>query len=182
MGLLTPAEFREHVTTSLADSALQILLDAAETAIVGRVGEIGVLQDRRRGGGTLLSLSRAAATIGSVIERYGDPLGLTDVPLATDDWTLLPDGYTLRREWTGTHRNDRWADAVIVNYTALDDTAERQRVAIALVKLDISHQPGLQAQQIGDWSETYARQAATDYKAERESLLDSLASNVAWFA
>lgn len=179
MSLLTPAQFREHAPTSLSDAALQRLLDAAEFDIVADLGAVTTLEDRRRGGGPYLFLSRRAATITSVVERYGDVLGLTDVTMDTTDYTLLPDGYTLRREWTGTHRNDVWADSVIVTYPVLDDTAVRQRGQIDLVKLEIAYQPGLTAQSIGDWAEQYRN---VNYADERAQIFASLHSAVPWFA
>ena len=191
--LLTPAQFRGFVNTPLEDPGLQLLLDAAESSIVARVGVLGALEDRRRGGGEYVYTSRRAASMTQVIERYGDVLGLTDVTLDPTDYTLLPDGYTVRREWNGVHRNDRWADnapnasqgSVILRYPAFDDTVERQRVAIALVKLDLNYNPALAGQSIGAWSESYSMMGGTrggTYVDEREAILDSLGQNVAWFA
>lgn len=171
--LLTPAQFREHQATSLGDDALQRLLDAAEDAISARFGALAALTERRRGGGVLLFLARPVGTIASVTERYGDPVGLTDVVLDPADYTLLPDGQTLRREWTGPHKADRWTDEVIVASTPADDTAERVRVSIALVKLDLTYNPGLTDERIGDWEEAY-NGAALPYATERESILASL--------
>lgn len=182
MALLVPAQFREHQATSLGDVPLQRLLDAAEVAIAARVGLLGTLTERRRGGGLFLYLSRRAGTLTTVTERYGDPLGVSSVVLDGTDYTLLPDGLTLRREWTGTHPANRWAEDVVVASTAFDDTSERQRVAIGLVKLDLTHNPGLASETIGDWSESYVNGSAMNYEMERESLLSSLDAGVAWFA
>lgn len=179
MAILVPAELREHIQTSLPDTALQRLIDGAALDIVSQCGPLGVVEDRRRGGGILLFLSRPAASITSVIERYGDPLGLTDITLDTTDFTLLPDNRTLRREWIGTHRVDRWADDVIVTYSRLDDTSDRQRALINLVKLEIAYQPGLTAQSIGTWMEQYRN---VNYVDERAQIFASLNSTVPWFA
>jgi hypothetical protein len=173
VSILVPAQFREHQATSLGDPALQRLIDAAEGAITSRFGALGQFTERRRGGGLLLFLSRPAGTIASVTERYGDPVGMTDVLLDATDYTLLPDGQTLRREWTGTHKADRWTDDVIVVQTPADDTAERVRVAIALVKLDLTYNPGLTDERIGDWSESY-NGSAMPYGLEREAILSTL--------
>lgn len=178
MTLLDPTMFREHETTTLPDEALQRLLDAAEGAINRRFGSLASLTEHRRGGGLLLFLSRPAGTITSITERYGDQLGLTDVVMDLTDYTLLPDGQTLRREWAGTHRADRWTDDVIAVYVPADDTAERIRVELALVKLDLTHNPGLSSEQIGDWSETYADNSAMNYGLERQMILDTLASGL----
>lgn len=175
---LTPAQFREHHPTSLVDAALQRLIDAAEGAITARFGAIASFSDRRRGGSLLLFLSRPAASISSVTERYGDPLGVTDVLLSANDYTLLPGGLTLRREYTGAHPADRWTDDVVVVFVPADDSAQRTRVTIALVQLDISHNPGLSSEQIGDWSASYADNSAMNYGLEREAILATLWTGV----
>lgn len=181
--LLTATQFRDFAETTLSDESLQTLLDAAELDIIATAGPLGSFADRRRGGGLYLWLSRLAGTITSVVERWGDPLGLTSVTLDTTDWTLLPDGYTLRREWSSTHPADRWADDVIVTYTPLDDTEARKRVQVGLVKLELARNPGLVSQTIGDWSETYqASSAVAGYAVERAVLLASLSVGVGWFA
>lgn len=178
MAILDPAKFREHQATTLPDTALQRLIDAALGAITTRYGPLTAFTERRRGGGVLLFLSRPAASITTVTERYGDPLGMTDVVLDATDYTLLPDGQTLRREWTGTHRADRWTDDVIIALVPADTTAERVRVAIGLVKLDLSHNPGLTAEKVGDWEATYADNSAMNYGLEREALLESMNSGL----
>jgi hypothetical protein len=174
MSDLTTAEFREHQATDLPDAALQRLIDAAEAAIAARYGTLAQLTDRRRGGGTLLFLSRRAATIAGVTE------GSTG--LAANDYTLLPDGMTLRREITGTNAATTWADPTVVTFTPLDDSAERARVTIALVQLDINHNPGLSAEAVGDWSQSYADGNTMHYGIEREAILATLADSRLGFA
>lgn len=173
MALVDPAKFREHQATALVDTALQRLIDAAEGAVVRRYGGLASVSERRRGGGLFLFLSRSAATITSVTERYGDPLGVSSVLLDATDYTLQADGATLRREYTGTHPADRWTDDTVVVFVPFDDAAERIRVEIALVKLDLTHNPGLTAERIGDWSEGY-RTGDVSYSAEREDIIASL--------
>lgn len=180
MAILTPEKFRQHHATALGDPALQDLIDAAEAAITGRYGALAEFTDRRGRpgypGGTLLFTSRKVGTITSVTERYGDVLGITDIVMATSDYTLLPDRQTLRREYNGAHPADRWTDVVIVVYTPFDDTAERLRVAIALVQLDLSHNPGIVSEQIGDYQAQYAPRSggSMNYDLERDAILASL--------
>lgn len=179
MSDLTPAEFREHHPTDLVDTALQRLIDAAEQAIATRYGSLAPLTEVRRGGGSLLFLSRRAASITSVTERYGDPLGVTNQPLDPTDWTLLPDGMTLRREYAGAlHPADIWQADTVVAYTPADDQAERTRVTIALVQLDVNNNPGLTAETVGDWSQTYADNSAMNYGLERDAILNSMAGGL----
>lgn len=179
MSVLTPAEFRDAIDTGTSDTALQGLIDSAEFDIVAACGPLGTLEDRRRGGTRYVYLSRRAASITTVVERYGDPLGIDDVPMDPTDWTFLPDRQTLRREWVGVHRNDRWADEVIVTYVILDDTVSRKRATINLVKLELAYQPGLTGQQLGAWAEQYRN---VNYEDERTQIFNSLMATVALFA
>jgi hypothetical protein len=164
------------------DEALQMWLDAGTTAIIGRFGPIAPTTVRLRGNSLHIWLPRQAVAVTSVIESWGDPVGLGNTTLATDDWTLLPDGLTVRREWGGTHRADVFGDYVTVTFTPMDDTAERQRVLLALVDLDQSHAPGLSQETMGSYSVAYVNNATMSYPREREGILDSLNVNVAPFA
>lgn len=180
MTLLTPARFREHQATALGDNALQDYIDAAEAAITGRYGPLTQVTDRRgwpgRSSGMFLFMSRRVGTIVSVTEKYGDVLGITDILMNPNDYTLLPDGLTLRREYTGAHPADRWTDVVEVVHVPYDDTADRLRVAIALVKQDLNHNPGIVSEQIGDYQATYAPRTAgaAQYDQERDAILATL--------
>lgn len=176
--LLTPAQFREHQATDLPDTALQRLIDAAEYAITARYGAIAQLTEQVRGGGRLLFLSRVAGAIASVTELYGDPLGTSPVVLDPTDYTQVPPGNLLRREYTGVHRADLWGERTDVVYTPADDQVERTRVTIGLVKLDVQHNPGLSAETVGDWAQTYADNSAMNYQLERDSILASMQSGL----
>jgi hypothetical protein len=181
--LLRVAQFRAAKPNVLVDDdTIQLYIDAATQAIVGRYGRIAPIVERRTGRSLFLWLSRQASSITSIVESWGDPIGLGNTTLDTTDWTLLPDGISVRREYAGTHRADVWGDWATVTYMPLDTTADRQRAVIALVKLDLSHNPGLVSQQIADWSESYAARGTASYAAEREAILDTIAMNAAPFA
>lgn len=168
MSILTPAEFREHHPTDIAEPALQRLIDAAEMAIDRRYGPIDELTDRRRGGGTLLFLSRPAGAITAVREVSAT------ADLDATDYAIESGGLILRRTTTGTYPAELWAPWVDVTYTPLDDQAERTRVTVALVQLDIQHNPGLTAESVGDWAQTYANNSVMHYGLEREAILGTL--------
>lgn len=162
-------ELRQHIETDLEDDALQRLLDAAYQAIDEYAGVEGDVSEYLRAGyGDLLFLSRRALSITSVIER--------DVTLAASDYELRPSGLQLRRLTTGTHPSTRWHGRIDVTYTALADDAERDRVAIELCKLDVTHEPGLASQTLGAWSETYQTGTAQTggYSDQRAAILASL--------
>jgi hypothetical protein len=168
--------------STVPDDVLQMWLDAGTVAIIGRLGPIAPRVDRLRGNSLHVWLPRQASSVQLVTESWGDPIGLGNTDLATDDWTLLPDGLTLRREWGGTHRADVFGDIVTVEYTPIDDTAERQRVLLALVNLDQSHAPGVSQETMGSYSVAYVNNSARNYPLERDGILDTLADNVAPFA
>jgi hypothetical protein len=164
---LSVVEFREHVTSALGDEALQALLNAAYAAIVRRVGPEASAVERLAGAsGPLLLLNRAASSITSVTED--------GTLLDALDYLLRPSGMTIERLRTGPNPRLYWRGWVDVVSTPLVDTAERIRVTIALVKLDLAQNPGITAIRIGDWAETYA-DSAMNYGLEREAILATLA-------
>jgi hypothetical protein len=165
---LTPDEFREHVTTSLGDDALQRLLDAAEEAIIGVIGTGGSATEDFEVHGERLMLSHRASTITSVTERT-DPWA-TGTALAANDYGLSSSGWTLRRLSSGTNPGYYWAYRTTVVYEPVSDAAERRRVQMELVRLELAFTPGLVSQTIGGWAETYSG----DYSAQRQAILGSL--------
>jgi hypothetical protein len=180
--LLSVADFKTFVPVpGVTDAALSTLLDAAEQAIVGRYGASGnVTEIHDDGGGLYIFLGRRAASITSVTETFGDILGTADTVLASGDWILSNDGYSLKRLLTGTHPAGAWAPRVTVVYAAFDDTADRKRVQMELVKLDLNMTPGARSITVGAVSASSG--GPTDYPAEREAILASLLADVWTFA
>ena len=163
--------------TNLGDEALQSLLDAALEAITARYGDIGDESvDIRRPTGPSIRLSQRAQSIISVTEQpavgWGS-WGGRKVDLDVLDWQLRPGGAILERLPTGPNPAYRWRGRVEVHYWPVDDAAERDRVAVDLVKLDLNLQPGLIETSIGTWSEKSSKLAAS-YQTEREDILSSL--------
>lgn len=164
------ADLRDHVTTGLADDALQLLLDAAYDAIDDYLGiDDGAYGDTvtellSPPNGDLLGLSRRALSVEAVIEGT--------VTLASDDYRLMPSGNILRRLMTGTNPQPRWLRRIEVRYTPVIDGSERDRVAIALVNLDLNYMPGMTMEVIGSWTEQKS-QAPDTYKKERAAILAS---------
>lgn len=165
---LTVDDLRLHVTTDLGDAALGDLLDAAYEAIDLHAGTSGAITEVISAGpGDLLMLSRPASAITSVKEGRS-----FDTTLSTDDWELVGD-QLLHRLDDGTNPRTSWYRRIEVTYTRLTDAAERDRVAIALVKLDLDTNPGLSSQRIGEWAETF--EATDSYSEARAAILASLA-------
>jgi len=166
--MLTVDELRALHASSLTDAALNTYLDAAYEAIDKFAGVTGDVQEllSASSSGPLLMLSRRALAVEQVIEN--------DITLASDDYQLRSSGQMLLRLNTGTHPARYWRHRVDVTYQPYLDDAERDRVAVELVKLDINYSPGLTAQEIGDWSEQYARNDLFNYETERAAILNSL--------
>lgn len=172
MPLLTVAELRKHLadypTGDDYDDALARLLEAAELAVTDAAGPVGDVTEYGTGGSGYLILNRTASAITSIIEDFdGSPLTLEE-----DDYRLSPSGNVLSRLNTGTHSAYRWLGNVQVIYTPVDDTALREVAAVSLVQTFVNLHPGLQAETIGPWSETYM--SGADWTAQREAILATL--------
>lgn len=189
MALMTVAELRTHVTSSLTDAALQTLLDAAETAITARVGAADAISERHpttvydAASGTYATVTpspflypaRRVATVTAITETVGG----TVTTLAANDYRVWPGGWQIERLATGTNPRASWTGTVDITYAAASDVAERKRVQLGLVRLDLNHNPGLQSESIGDWSETYVSNSAMNYGLEREAILATLGAGMA---
>lgn len=157
---------------SLSDASLQILLDAAEQAINAYAGPLAADYDSTSTvqeylgpvRGDLLMLSRRADTVDIVIED--------DTTLDATDYEVRTTGDVLRRLSSGTNPRHRWHGRIDVTYTPLSELAMRQRAQVDLVKLDLDMNPGLAAQRIGEWSETY--QTGSSFRGYQESQADIL--------
>jgi hypothetical protein len=168
MTLLSVADLKLHLGhTTTENAALQRLLDAAEASIDARIGPLGTVTETHRASGPLLPLTRRAQAVLSVIEQ--------GVTLAPNDYALRPSGAIVERLTTGTHPERRWRGSVSITIATPDDTAERIRVQIGLVKLDLGFTPGTGSERIGDWSETSSQQQGITYAQLREEYLASLA-------
>jgi hypothetical protein len=170
---LSVDDLRLRVTSTLGDDALQGMLDAAYEAIDNFLGTEGVVQEllTASGNGPLLMLSRRALSIGAVVEG--------DTTLAASDYELRASGQMLYRLNSGSNPRRSWRSARIdVTYTPYVDAAERDRVATALVNLDINYKPGLVSETIGDWQEQFARNDLFNYQTERSAILATLGTAV----
>ena len=165
MTILTAAQAREHVETSLEDDALARLLEAAEAAIVERAGpnptedtDTATAEERHSPRGDLLMLSRVPGVIVTVTE------GTTEVD--AEDYAQRPGSAILRRIGRS------WCGPVTVAYIPEGDLAERIRVQLALVKLDLAAAPGITSERVGPW--TVEAAGGTAYAEEREAILATL--------
>lgn len=170
---LTVDQFREHVTSSLGDEAIQRLLDAAYESIIlaaGPYASDGTITEilTPRGIGPLLMLSRQAESVSEVIEGTG----ASATTLAADDYELSQSGNILRRLSDGTNAALYWRYRTFVTYLPQSDLAIRDVAQLELVKLEIAFNPTLVTQTIGSWSESY--QQGRSYPEQRADILASL--------
>lgn len=167
---LTAADVKNYIETSLPNEQLDLLLGAAYADIDNAIGPVGNVSEWHSPHGDLIMLGSRAQVIVSVLERAQSTSPTT---LAADDYQLSTDGWTLRRLRGGTNAAYHWHPKVNVTFTPWSDEDERDRVAISLVKLDLTHQPGIASQTIGSWSETFSP-GDTSYTEQRRAILASL--------
>lgn len=169
MAILTVAELREHVPTTLVDDAVQRLLDATEAEIVRVAGEPGSTTELLTGGGRYIALSRPASAITSITEtRYADV-----TVLAADDYLMHPGGYLFERQTGGTNSRHTWFGQVAVVYTPVDDADIRIGVQIDLFKLTENYTAGLVSETVGSWTRAF-KQAMDANSSERDDILSRL--------
>lgn len=177
---LSVAQVREHVTTVLPDDAVQRLIDANALSINQRAGTVGSVSLTIAGGQSrYIFLDRPVGAITSITEYFPDPIGISGVVVDSTDYRILNGGTLLERWGYGTHPADWWSDRVEIVYDAVDDSAERNRVLLKLIQLDINRAPGLSEIKIGDYLE---QQRGEAYDDEREAILASLVPSPFTFA
>ena len=164
---LSVAQLRTFVDSELGDDALQALLDAAAEAIAEVAGSTDAVTEYLAGGYARIVTVRQVASVTSITED--------GILLGTDDYRAA--GYVLTRLATGTHPASRWGRESVAVYAPADEAAERDRVQLALVKLDLTHNPGLASERVGDWQEDYTSNSAFNYETERASILASLGTS-----
>jgi hypothetical protein len=163
MALLTVADLREHVSSGLADDALQRLLDAAEADILAWDGPLTAVTERHASEGTdRVLLARPVSSFTSVKEL--DATDAVYLTCAADDYRIT-DHYLLERLQTGTNPRSYWYGTVEAVYTPVDDSDARKLDQIDLVKLALAWE-GVQSQRVGEFSST-----SGDYDADRIAIL-----------
>lgn len=179
---LTVEQIRQHVSSDLGDEALQRLLDSAEADIVSVVGAAGSVIEYHDGGLTYITLGRRVDPDSPVtITESWD--STTPVVVDDDDWRLSNDGRAIRRIDTGTNPRLYWYPGPVkVEFTAVDDDPVRDRVQIALVKLDLQYSPLISQESIDGYAYQQANNSAWNYGTERDTILSTLVPQGVGFA
>lgn len=172
MSLITPAQLRAFMPTTLDDPSLQLIIDGNESYMATRlpIGARTILRFDQRPS-LMLYLDPPALSVALIRERYQDYVNLTYIDLDTTDYLIHDSGRRIERLLTGTHPADSWSERVEITYTPADDSPLRKLALVGLCKLDIKHNPGVQAFHIGQHQEVFAK---VDYIDEKESILSEL--------
>jgi hypothetical protein len=167
VGLLTVAQLREHVETSLPDTALERILASCELAIADWAGPlelddddavVAVTETVPAPGRTLLQLRQVPTEVTSVVDLHRG----VETTLDASAWRV-EDRYVRRL-------GDRtWGERTTVTFTPFDNSAVRRTVLVQLCQLELNVQPGMAAQGTGPWSETYGK-----YLRQRDELLRAI--------
>lgn len=179
MTLLTVDELRLFPAfagrTDVDDDVLEILLEAAESAIERELGgPVGSVTEVVSGDlYTFLTLRRRALSITSIATADS---GVT-TNLSANDYRLAYDRRTIFRLGDGTNPGAYWParpGTSTVVYAAENDLADRKRVQALLVDLDLNAAPGVAMEQIGAWMETRQQNAQWNEATERRAILATL--------
>ncbi len=153
--LVSPAEARVLISTSLSDVNLQTVIDRVEAQIAEKIGapqsdahDVQVVKTLR-GEGTLLFVPTEIYSVLSIVE---------------DDVTMDPDEY---QAWAGgvierLPHGTSWGRRCVVTYKPADDRLKRKEVIIDLVRLVLERTALKQESIAGEYSYT----APTDWEAE----------------
>lgn len=162
MSLVSVTEIKARIKTSLADASLQDAIDQAEADVVAHYGahyvDVTTTVTETRGGGLAsLYLRRPLASITSITE---DSTALTSA-----DYRLWGNEGRVERLPSGT----LWGDVVVIVYKPTNDNAQRKRVIIDLVRIDIERTALTHESIGGEYSYN-----APDWEQERAGVLRRL--------
>ena len=175
MSLLTAADIRQHVETGLDDAGLQTVIDRLDAELTQRAGpHHGPIVETLAGGWPSVFLRRPIERVTQV--REGSRIEPGTRALRQDtDYRVWPQEGRIERLTPGSDfggaplgadRGPRFAAVVEVRYDPVDDEAQRRRVLLELVRLDLA-QSGRASESVG---EDY-RYDSLDYESHREALL-----------
>lgn len=151
MSNLTVEELRTFIATELADSALQLLIDAAEEQLANVPS--GEISEQYRGGSRVIILRRPAESISSIREaNAGADLDDGDPDPATAEYQLQPDGRSIYRIDPGLTYYRYWWGPVTIVSTPRALASLRKVATVQLVKGAIANNPGILGMTEGNWT------------------------------
>ena len=171
--LVTADQVREHIGSNSTDTdeLLTRLIEEADAEVVSRYGPHkidGPVTEVHPGGSFRLFPHRAVKEIAKVTETDGN----VSVVLSDDDYRSWYGGRMLQRLADGSHPRSCWGERVELEFTPVDDDAQRRMAIIRLVQLGLPYS-GLQSESVGPY-----RAQNLDYAKEREAILKQLSMGV----
>jgi hypothetical protein len=153
--LVSPAEAKALINTSLSDASLQSVIDRVEAQVTEKIGapqsdahDVQLVRTLR-GEGSILFMPTEIYTVVTVVE---DDLAMD--PAEYQVWA----GGVIERLPTGTS----WGKRCVVTYKPADDRLKRKQVIIDLVRLVLERTALKQESVAGEYSYT----APSDWDAE----------------
>ncbi|RPJ38663.1 MAG: hypothetical protein EHM35_04015 [Planctomycetaceae bacterium] len=152
--LVSPADAKALISTSLSDANLQLVIDRVEAQIIEKIGAPQVdgmtttLAKTMRGEGSYLFMPTEIHEIVSIVEDM--------VTLDADQYQIWAGG-VIERLPSGS-----WGDRIVVTYKPVDDRLKRKQVIIDLVRL-VLERTALRQESVGG---EYSYTAPSDWDAE----------------
>ncbi len=165
---MTIAVLRTFIETDLSDTALTVVLAAADEELTLAVGpDTEMVEERDMHGEVNLWLERPTSDVSEITLTADDG---TITTLDDDDYEIHVSGMRIKRLATGPNPETGWTSKVRVTYTPSD--LNRRNSALAqLVELELAFRPGAKSEGIGDHSRTMQ-----DYNAEKARIINSAQS------
>jgi len=161
--LVSPADAKALIGTSLSDANLQLVIDRVEAQIAEKVGapqsdayDVQVAKTLR-GEGSLLFVPTEIYSVVSIVED--------DVALDSDEYRAWAGG-VIERLSQGTN----WGKRCVVTYKPADDRSKRKQVIVDLVRL-VLERTALKQESIGG---EYSYTAPGDWDAEFRKAMKKL--------
>lgn len=161
---LTTDDVRERIDTSLNETAVQRVLDAAEAAVERSAGNATVETEQMDASNSAkLTVSRRSTATTSVAERRRH--SSDEVTLSSNDYRKIG-AITFLRLNSGDNPASFWGKEVTIVYVPEVDTDLRDRVTLDLCMLDIEFSAFDREKKGADWEGEQK-----DHKARRRALL-----------
>lgn len=146
MSLLTVAEARALVESTLSDSELQDVIDRIEADITAKIGAAydgSAISETVEGGYGDIFLKRAIGSISSITERATLDSTTTTTMTTSDYYTWGKQGRITRLP-----RGSIWGAAVTVSYVPTDDSEKWKMATVDLLKMTLARSP-LMSESVG---------------------------------
>lgn len=145
--LVTAAEAKKQIKTSMSDIDLQKIIDRIESQIADRIGAPWTndttpseIEKTMRGEGASLFLPTGIYTVSGIVED--------DVELSADDYRVWGNGGVIERAPIGSS----WGDVCVVTYQPVDDRFKRIPAIINLLRLTLERTAMVSENIAGEYS------------------------------